>query len=135
MFFIFIILLLILQSFALYVRFVQVTETSGPPRPAAQPPGEYAMPGGHYSVRALTHPPEQVLAQLQKIVEATPIQLLSEGPPIVFATRSTVWAFPDMHHVWIEDGNLHVFAHLVYGQRDLGANRKRIQGWLDRLSL
>ena len=71
-------------------------------------------------------------AALEAQIAAEPrTRKLAEG---VYASRSLIWGFPDITHVWSEDGNVHVSSHLVYGSSDLGVNRRRIEGWLAALN-
>ena len=120
-----------------YVRFTPVAADAGPARPTAEAPGDYGSQGGFYAVRAVTVDAEDVLTRLQTIIAETPRISLRTGSvadqSMIFETRSRVWGFPDMNHVWLEDGNLHIFAHLVYGRSDMAANRARVLGWLERL--
>ncbi|WP_147124638.1 DUF1499 domain-containing protein [Shimia ponticola] len=128
--------LLVLAAMA-YVRFTPVADTAAGPRPAAALPGDYPSAGGFYAVRTLAELPEDVLVKLDQVIMNGPrVMRRSGGPdnlPMIYETRSRLWAFPDINTVWVEDGNLHLYANLVYGKSDLGANRARILGWLERL--
>jgi len=114
-----------------FIRFTPVTLDDIPARPVSQPPGDYAESGGFYAVR----PAGSInLEQLSKNIEATPrTKPLAGAPddlPMIFVHRSLVWAFPDVTQVWVEDGNVHIYSHLIYGGADLGVNRNRMQAWL-----
>lgn len=127
---------LVLAAMA-YVRFKPVTPDQAGPLPSPAQPGDYPSAGGFYAVRPLSDLPPDVLTRLQAIaLEAPRTTQISGDPnttPMVFETRSLIWAFPDINTIWTADGNLHVYAHLVYGKSDLGMNRARILGWLQRL--
>ncbi|MEM9855500.1 MAG: DUF1499 domain-containing protein [Pseudomonadota bacterium] len=107
-----------------YVRFTPV-DASASPRPQARPIGEYPSEGGFYAVRAASDLDREALV---RAILDTPraAQLADES----FITRTALWAFPDIVHVWEEDGAIHISSHLVYGRSDLGMNRKRVLGWL-----
>ncbi|MEO0484525.1 MAG: DUF1499 domain-containing protein [Pseudomonadota bacterium] len=109
-----------------YVRFTPVGPTSGVGRPAPQPVGDYPSEGGFYAVR----PGAQFdQGALEAAILAEPrVTDFGDG---VYATRTAVWAFPDIVHVWQEGDTLHVSSHLVYGRRDFAMNRKRVESWLD----
>ncbi|MEO0676053.1 MAG: DUF1499 domain-containing protein [Pseudomonadota bacterium] len=112
-----------------FFHFVPVTAESGPGRPAAAEVGDYPKRGGFYTVRPAA---EVDLGALEAQIAAEPrTRKLAEG---VYASRSLIWGFPDITHVWSEDGNVHVSSHLVYGSSDLGVNRRRIEGWLAALN-
>jgi len=120
-----------------YVRFTPVAETAAGPLPDTAQPGDYPSAGGFYAVRSLDELPEDVLVKLDAVILQSPRVTRRSGDPdnlpLVYETRSRLWAFPDINTIWVEDGKLHLYAHLVYGQSDLGANRARILGWLESL--
>ncbi len=118
-------LALILLAAMAYVRFTPIAAHHATPRPPARGPGDYALDGGHYVVRALDCFDRDAL---NGAIAKTPrLTSLGDG---VYLTRSRFWAFPDVTEIWEADGTLHIFSHLVYGRRDFGANRTRIEGWL-----
>ncbi|MEM8592267.1 MAG: DUF1499 domain-containing protein [Pseudomonadota bacterium] len=123
-----VILILLLAAVMAYVRFTPVTAESGPGRPNLEAVGDHAMRGGHYAVRSSDEVP---LDKLIAVIEATPRTIkLGDG---IYVTRSLIWGFPDITHVWSENENTHVSSHLVYGSSDLGVNRKRMEKWLAEL--
>ena len=135
--FVFLLICAVVLGLMAYVRFTPVTDQSGVGRPAVQGAGDYPALGGHYAVRAFSGTAEDMLARVQSTVLADPRSRVLSGDPasggLVFETRSLAWAFPDIVHVWAEDGHLHISAHLVYGRSDFGANRKRVLAWLESL--
>lgn len=108
-----------------YVRFTTVDASSGVGRPEARAPGDYPSTGGFYAVR----PAQEVdVAALNAAILATPrTERLSDG---TYVTRTPLWSFPDIVHVWEEGGNVHLASNLVYGRSDLGTNKARVERWL-----
>ncbi|MBO6759001.1 MAG: DUF1499 domain-containing protein [Roseibium sp.] len=126
------VLLLIVAAAALFVRLAPVSTADVAPLQNLQGPGDYTLDGGHYAVRPL----EAVdLAALETRILATvrtqPLSGSARDLPMVFVHRSAVWGFPDVTQVWVEEGNVHVYSHLVYGQSDLGVNRARMEDWFE----
>ena len=112
-----------------FFHLVPVDASTGRPRPEPASVGDYPKTGGFYAVRSAD---EVDTAKLATVIEATArTHKLAEG---IFVTRSLLWGFPDIAHVWEEDGNVHVFSHLVYGRSDLGVNKKRVEAWLSAAS-
>lgn len=109
---------------ASYVRFTAVTAASAP-RPDARGPGDYPSEGGFYAVRTAGAIDK---AKLEATIREEPRTIALE--PGVFVSRSAIWSFPDITHVWEEDGHLHIASHLVYGRSDLGVNQRRVLRWL-----
>ncbi|MEM9436294.1 MAG: DUF1499 domain-containing protein, partial [Pseudomonadota bacterium] len=71
------------------------------------------------------------LNELKSVILASPrTRELAEG---VYVSRSFFWGFPDITHVWVDGDTTHVSSHLVYGRSDLGANQRRVEGWLEAL--
>ncbi|MCH2077372.1 MAG: DUF1499 domain-containing protein [Rhodobacteraceae bacterium] len=120
----FVLAILILFVLA-YVRFAPVAATAGPGRPEAQPVGTYRSEGGFYAVvSAETHD----LAKLEAAIMTWPkARKMEEG---LYLTRSPAIRFPDLVHVWQAEGLIHISAHLIYGRKDFGANRARVEQWL-----
>ena len=58
-----------------------------------------------------------------------------DGPGVVFQTRTKWVGFPDITRVIHDGGTLLIQGHLVYGRRDFGINKARIQGWLNAAGL
>ncbi|MEM1235654.1 MAG: DUF1499 domain-containing protein [Pseudomonadota bacterium] len=111
-----------------FFHFVPVDATSGRERPDAAAVGDHPFTGGFYAVRPSDGMDKDKM--LEVIEGSKRTRKLADG---VYVTRSLVWGFPDITHVWEEGGNMHVFSHLVYGRSDLGANKRRIETWLDEM--
>ncbi|MEM6897242.1 MAG: DUF1499 domain-containing protein [Pseudomonadota bacterium] len=119
-----VLLVLVLVAMA-YVRFTPVDATSGVGRPDTRSVGDYLSEGGFYAVREASSVDR---AALEAAILDTPrARQLADG---VYVTRTAVWAFPDIIHVWEEDGALHVTSHLVYGRSDFAMNQERVLAWL-----
>ncbi|MEM1373045.1 MAG: DUF1499 domain-containing protein [Pseudomonadota bacterium] len=109
-----------------YVRFTPVDAGSGQGRPAEKGVGSYPAEGGHYEVvEAANFDMERLETALLKHPRS---QKLADG---VYVTRTAIWSFPDIIHVWEADGALHISSHLVYGRKDFGMNRIRVESWLE----
>lgn len=46
---------------------------------------------------------------------------------ISYVTRSAVFGFPDITTIYLQDGQIRMFARLRFGQSDLGVNRQRLE--------
>jgi uncharacterized protein (DUF1499 family) len=79
----------------------------------------------------------QTFAALDRIILATPrTEVLTgsvEEGKITYITRSQWMGFPDYTTVMKTDNVLELYARLRFGQSDLGVNKARVDGWLDRL--
>ncbi|MEN8657020.1 MAG: DUF1499 domain-containing protein, partial [Marivita sp.] len=77
-------------------------------------------------------------AELDRIILATPrTEVLTgsvEEGKVTYVTRSQWMGFPDYTTVMKSDDVLELFARLRFGQSDMGVNKARVDGWLDRLS-
>ena len=121
---------------ALVIRFLPVTVADIPPVGPRKVSGNTVLAGGHYAVRkADTITLDALEAQIMATARTISISGTAEDLPMIFVHRSAVWGFPDITQVWVEDGNVHIYSHLVYGRSDLGVNRKRMQGWLAALGV
>ena len=124
-----------------YVRFTPVTADSGRPRPDAMAPGDYASEGGFYAVRALakgadvTEMFERIVAERDANPRAAVVRGAAPDHDITAIQRSPAWEFPDITHIWVEGGNLHVASHLVYGRKDFDANKRIVEGVLKAAGL
>jgi uncharacterized protein (DUF1499 family) len=128
-------LVLVALAAALFVRLapLRIADVSSL---EIKPPGDYEMPGGHYAVRPLEAVDLPALeTRIAASVRTTALSGSAESLPMVFVHRSAVWGFPDVTQVWVSDGNVHVYSHLVYGASDLGVNRERMEGWFAGLGL
>lgn len=124
-----VVLAVVLAAMA-YVRFTPVGADAGRGKPAEKSIGSYPAEGGHYEVVSATN---FDLERLETAILSHPRSVkLADG---IFATRTAIWAFPDIVHVWATDGTLHVSSHLVYGRKDFGMNRIRVESWLEAARL
>ena len=75
--------------------------------------------------------------ELLAIIEAGPstIRKAVDGAGVVFQTRTKWVGFPDITRVIHDGDTLVIQGHLVYGRRDFGVNKARIQGWLNAAGL
>ncbi|APZ54564.1 putative DUF1499 protein [Salipiger abyssi] len=80
---------------------------------------------------------EAVFAALHRIILETPRTEVLAGTPdegrVTYITRSQWMGFPDYTTVQLGEGHLELYARQRFGQSDLGVNRTRVEGWLDRL--
>lgn len=124
--------LLIAIAAAAYIRLAPVDAGKVVPAQKRETPGDYGLAGGHHAVRTLA---TMDLGTLETRIAAAPRTKRLSGSagelPMVFLHRSAVWGFPDVTRVWVEDGNVHIYSHLIFGRSDMGVNRGRMQGWLD----
>jgi uncharacterized protein (DUF1499 family) len=104
-------------------------------KPGPDAEGVHPSIGGIKVVRPLSDLPENALDRMVEIAAATPrTERSGDGTdPATFVTRSKLWAFPDIAVIWVEDGNLHVQSHLVFGKGDMGVNAAKVTRWFDRL--
>ncbi|GAB4513782.1 MAG: hypothetical protein Tsb0019_11300 [Roseibium sp.] len=128
-------LLLVALSAALFVRLAPVS-IADVRSLETKPPGDYRMAGGHHAVRPLETVDLAALeARIAETVRTRALYGSAGNLPMVFVHRSAFWGFPDVTQVWVGEGNVHVYSHLVYGTSDLGVNRKRMKGWFASLGL
>lgn len=117
---------------AVFIRLAPVDAGKVMPAQEREAPGDYGLAGGHHAVRSLD---TVDLGTLEARIAASPRTKRLSGSahdlPMVFVHRSVVWGFPDVTRVWVEEGNVHIYSHLIYGRSDMGVNRERMQGWLD----
>lgn len=75
---------------------------------------------------------------LDRIILATPrTEVLAgsvEEGKVTYITRSQWMGFPDYTTVMQDDGVLELHARLRFGQSDMGVNKARVEGWLNRLA-
>lgn len=133
-------------GFALMVRLrpLDVAKLHLDPEIAARP----AFPG-HFLLRqdadlvppVLAMPAQQLRAQLERIILATPRTRKLAGDPTTYAsyvTRSVFWGFPDVASVKVVDlgagrSTVLILSRLCYGRSDFGVNEARVRGWLAQL--
>lgn len=130
-------LALIALSGALYVRVAPMDPEEFHRTYPGHGTGDWPTAGGFEAVRAVAGGPQEVLARLDAIILATPrthhlAGSVAEGH-VSYVTRSPLWGFPDTTNVWLEGDLLHIRGHLRFGGSDMGANRARIEGWLQAL--
>ncbi|RVT84097.1 DUF1499 domain-containing protein [Rhodobacteraceae bacterium CCMM004] len=97
--------------------------------------------GGDATAGVWDLPPAEVLARFDALVRAHPRTEVLAGSVaegrITYVSRSDFWQFPDyttVEAVAVPGGSsLAVLGRLRFGQSDLGVNRARIQGWIDRI--
>jgi len=133
-------LLIVVGGALAYVRLTPVPETTLTRWVHAGPSsiGQHELTGGFKTVLALSEDGQDVRLRLLDVIASTPAILRAEGVSDgvdVFVTRTKWVQFPDVTTVWVEDGNLHIMGHLVYGRSDLGVNKARILGWLAKAGL
>lgn len=85
---------------------------------------------------------EDLAAKLEAIILDTPRTTHIAGDLTedfaTYVTRSALWGFPDVANVRVialdeNTAEVAIYAHLIYGKADLGANRARVESWLDQL--
>ncbi|EAQ11623.1 MULTISPECIES: DUF1499 domain-containing protein [Maritimibacter] len=121
--------------FGLWVRVSPLPQDRLSAKPGPDAEGVHPSIGGIKVVRPLSDLPENALDRMVEIAAATPrTERIGDGTdPATFVTRSKLWAFPDIAVIWVEDGNLHVQSHLVFGKGDMGVNAAKVTRWFDRL--
>jgi uncharacterized protein (DUF1499 family) len=89
-------------------------------------------------------PPEQLFAAVRTMAEAQPrtyeAAVFPDALQVHYVARSLVFNFPDQIAVQVKpappDGAaLVIWSRSVYGESDLGVNRKRVAAWLAALNL
>ncbi|MBE3637138.1 DUF1499 domain-containing protein [Mangrovicoccus algicola] len=86
--------------------------------------------------------PEEVMARLDAVAEATPGVTRLAGSPsdrhVTYVARSRLFGFPDYISViaWpVSEGTaVAVYSRLRFGSYDLGVNRRRVLDWLEALA-
>ena len=130
---------LVVLGFAGWVRLAPVDAARW--HVAADVSGLGHMPatGGHIWRGALKGDGSDEMAELDRIIRATPrtrviAGTLGEGM-ITYETRSKLWGFPDYTTLSVGSGEagqrvVEIYSRLRFGTSDLGGNRDRIMGWL-----
>jgi uncharacterized protein (DUF1499 family) len=82
--------------------------------------------------------PDKLYAAIRRVAEAQPRTYLQvaydERLQAHYVARSAVFNFPDLIAVQVNpDATLILWSRSVYGQSDLGVNRKRLTAWLTAL--
>lgn len=95
--------------------------------------GDTDLTGGFVAVRPFDGESTDLADRIKAVALATPRTEQLNQMPMTFVTRSRLAGFPDVTQVLIEGQTLTIHAHLVYGRSDLGVNKARVLGWLDRL--
>jgi uncharacterized protein (DUF1499 family) len=83
-------------------------------------------------------PPERLYAAIRAVALAQPRTYLQiafdDRMQADFVARSLVWNFPDLITVQVRpDSTLILWSRSVYGESDLGVNKKRLRAWLAAL--
>ncbi len=128
-------LLVAVLSLAVYARLKPLPAPALVAHPGPDAPGVHGLEGGVKYVLAAADLPENGLARLLEVVRATPrtreIETESSSETdFTFVTRSRLFGFPDIARIWVEDGELHIYSHLVIGRSDLGVNAARVKAWV-----
>lgn len=124
-------LALIVIGFAIYVRITPIPEDRFTGFPGPMSVGFHESLRGIKVVQPLSEVPNDVLSRINAVILSTERTELRGDDPAAYVTKSALWRFPDVTLVWVQDGNLHIHAELVYGRSDLGVNSARVRGWLD----
>ncbi len=104
-------------------------------KPGPKEVGVHPMSGGVKIVRPQSELPQGAFVKLLKIAADTPRteRLGMSETPATFVTRSRLWGLPDITTIWVADGNIHLYSHLVFGKGDMGVNAARAARWFERL--
>jgi uncharacterized protein (DUF1499 family) len=87
-------------------------------------------------------PPDRLFADIRGVADAQPrtypAALYADHLQADYVARSAVFNFPDQIMVQVLPGTpggsrLVIYSRSVYGEGDLGVNKKRVQAWLDAL--
>ena len=107
--------------------------------------GDYEAMNSFTAIRAITTPVEDIVKTLDTVILETPRTQRMVGLPgmdvITYETRSRVFGFPDYTTVSIIEpgavGNdgplLAIRGRARFGASDVGVNKARVLGWLERL--
>ncbi len=133
-----ILLVLIIVSVDLWVRFAPTAATRWNVDPASAPDPGVA---GYRTSIVLSAPPSQVLAALDRIALATSRTRLFAGSAktgrVTYVTRSRIWGFPDYTTVSVEQteagSQLTLMGRLRFGVGDTGVNQARVKSWIKQL--
>ncbi len=100
--------------------------------------GDHPEEGGFTAVRKVADaaaPLRRLIAEIEATPRTGKLAGSAEAGEASFVTRSLVWGFPDVTNVRAGADRVEIRGHLVIGKGDLGVNRRRIEGWLDRAGL
>ncbi len=85
-------------------------------------------------VRRMLEGDADTLYRLHNIImDSDRTEMLAGSPAdgmITYVTRSRIMGFPDYTTVWLDRGQIKIFARLRFGKSDLGVNAARVDGWL-----
>ncbi|MBJ3761705.1 DUF1499 domain-containing protein [Maribius pontilimi] len=123
-------------ALGIWVRLKPVPDSALAFPEVTQGVGDYPSQGGFVAVRT-PDDTQAALARLLDAARATPrTDIVSQGDDrFVAITRSLVFGFPDVAHVWAEGDRVIVQSHLVIGKGDAGVNAAKVRGWLERAGL
>jgi hypothetical protein len=132
-----ILILLIVAGAMAYVRLAPLQADRLTARQGPAEAGTHVAEGGYKVVMPVADGAAALDALRQVALETPRTEALTgaEAETQAFVTRSRVWGFPDITTAWVEQDALHIRAHLVYGRRDFGVNRARVEDWLARAGL
>jgi uncharacterized protein (DUF1499 family) len=83
-------------------------------------------------------PPDRLYALMKQVAAAQPRTFLhvayDDRHQVHYVVRSAVFNFPDLVTVQVNpDSTLIIWSRSVYGESDLGVNKKRVAAWLAAL--
>ena len=120
------IIIIILFSILAYVRLAQVHPIYNIPNSTSN----QLSSKGFVLIKAYTGSKNEFYEEITKVALGTPRTLLLSNDPLQFITRSKFLGFPDITAIYIQDGNLIIYATSVFGQLDFGVNRARALKWV-----
>jgi uncharacterized protein (DUF1499 family) len=116
--------------------FSHLERPSSPNTALAAPAG--FVPTPDIVTRRYDVPPEKLFAAIRAVALAQPRTYLQiaydDKMQAHFVARSLIWNFPDLIAVQVRpDSTLILWSRSVYGESDLGVNKKRLRTWLAAL--
>jgi uncharacterized protein (DUF1499 family) len=107
------------------------------PNTALAAPADFA-PAPDITTQAYAVPPDRLFAAIRAVALAQPRvyeqAVFAAERQVHYVARSDWLNFPDLITVQVTpQGGLIVWSRSVYGESDLGVNRKRVQTWLAAL--
>jgi hypothetical protein len=128
-----------------YVRLAPIDLRAIHVQASHRDPGNYPVTGGFVAVREVNDSPLNMMGAVNRVILKTERTERIAGDigttVMTYRTRSMVFGFPDLAAVsFIEKGEagndkplMIIKSHLIYGISDIGANQRRVLGWLDEL--
>jgi uncharacterized protein (DUF1499 family) len=116
--------------------FSHLTRPSTPNTALAAPAG--FVPAPDIVTRRYPVPPDRLYAAIKAVALAQPrtypLVAYDDRRQAHYVARSRVFNFPDLIAVQVgDDGSLILWSRSVYGESDLGVNRRRLAAWLAAL--